>query len=356
MNGKNILVYGGTSHHSFDSRVLATVNQLTNLDLKFSHLWYHTWPDGEPGFRPEDHRQVAGKDIIVFACPINAKLKNELSDLITALKHQYEARSVIAVFSFMMYRRQDHEDIEHEITRLRWFIRDLRHWGTDRLVVCDPHSLQHTKKYCEEFGLSLHVSDPTKLFAIVVKDVVTALGGADSFKIYSPDFGSVRRAVSLARELGMDVVATPKRRINGRVLSVDNWDFLATLREVYGSDIDSVPFSCDLSDLKGKHVLMREDEIDTGSTAILTAWRLREIGATSIRLIATHPVCSPGWKIKFFPHAEAEPFDTIWLGNTRPRGREETEYEGSTGGRIEEVDIAPVIAGTLRQVITESQS
>jgi len=346
---ESFAVYGGTSNHGFDARVLNLAKAVTGLDLQFSHLWYHTWADGEPGFRLDNPELIKDRNVIIFACPITYKLEGELRDLVTAAKQQYHARLVIVILPFLRFRRQDHGDLNHEITRLRWFIRNLKHWGADKLIVCEPHSLEHTKKYCEEFELELFVSDPTQLFLDTVRPVVQTLGGVGKVRIYSPDFGSVGRAIALAKLLGVSVLATPKQRLNGRIALVSDQDFLTRVKDKYGPD---APVSCAVDDLRGLHLFMREDEIDTAGTAVQTAGALRQKGAASVRLIATHPVCSRGWKMRLFPFGEHQPFEAIWLGNTRPRGNDETAYEGSTGGRIEEVDIAPVIAKTLVEVIS----
>jgi len=343
---ERFLVFGGTAHHGFDAKVLNLTNVVTGLDLKFRHLWYQGWPDGEPGFRMEKPELIKDRHVVIFSCPITLKHTEELHDLITATKKQYAARSVIAVLPFIRFRRQDHAEFVHEITRLRWFLSDLKYWGADDLIACEPHSVENMERFCKEFGLKLHIANPTKLFAEAIRGPVQAMGGVDTVRMYSPDFGSVGRAIALARELGLTVVATPKQRLNGRISIVDNADFLAAIHQKYGPD---APVSCDVEELRGLNVIMCEDEIDTAGTAVTTAVNLRRIGAKSVRIVATHPVCSPGWKMRLFPFGEPPPFENIWLGDTRPRGNE-TEYEGSTG-RIDGVSMAPAVAATLVKIL-----
>lgn len=342
------VVYGGTGWHDLDAHVLALVNHLTHLRLTFSHSWHSVWPDGEPGFRLETPERVCGRHVLIFSCPVTGKLENELKDLITGSKHQYGARSVTVILSFLRFRRQDHPEFAHEITRLRWFIRDLKHWGADCLLVCEPHSVRHTKGYCDEFGLGLHVADPTRLFAEAIAPLVRASGGPEKARVYSPDFGSVGRALALAKLLGVSVIATAKKRVNMRVEVVTPEDFMKAVEEEYGPN---QPISCDLRDTCGRHLFMREDEIDSGGTSTTTARLLKEKSAAGVHFVATHPVCSRGWKIRLFPFGEEPPFQTVWIGNTRPRGDGETEYEGSTAGRVTKVDIAPAIAETLAKVL-----
>ena len=344
------VVYGGSENHGLDARVMDQVNEATNLGLGFNHIWHETFPDGEPGFLLEDHEQIQGGHAVIFSCPVTHQLESELRDLITGCKLQYHAKSVTVVLSFLRYGRQDRAEKVEEITRLRWFIHSLKGYGADRLVVCEPHSVENTVKHCREFNLDLHISDPTKCFAVALHDLIQNLGPRN-VKIYSPDFGSVGRGMHLAKEIGVSVVATPKRRINSDTVDTEVFEaepFLKRIRDAYGSDVS---VSCDMGDLRGKHVFMREDELSTGTTAVFTAGKLREIGAKSVRFAATHPVCTRGWKMKFFPVNGRPPFDDVWLGNTRPRGEGQTTYRGSTGGRVNTVDMAPAIAETLAQVL-----
>lgn len=348
MKDSSILVYGGTSYHEFDERVLNILNSITGRHLEFAHLWYHNWQDGEPGFRFENPENIAGKTILLFSCPINRKYESELKDMLTACKKQYHASWVILVMPFLRFRRQDHEELSEEITRLRWFVCDLKHYGADELVLCDEHSVEHTQKFCDEFGIVLHTCDPTKIYADTIRDLIIALGGPEKFKIYSPDGGSVGRAISLATALGISVVATPKRRLEGEIATVDSKEFVSWINEKY---FPKIPISCDIADVKGFHVIMREDELDTGGTAVMTCANLRQSGALSVRFVGTHPVCSPGWKMKLFPTRREHPFDSVYLGNTRPRGLNETKYEGSSSGRTKVISIEPVIAGKLAEIL-----
>ena len=349
----SFVVYGSTGNHGFDASVLRLVNEVTNLGLTFDHIWYETWPDGEPGFSLADHTRVEGRHAIIFSCPITYELESELKDLVTACKLQYNAKSVTVVMSYLRYRRQDHEDKFEEITRLRWFVHNLKVWGADRLVVCEPHSARNTQKYCDDFDLELHICDPTRLFADEMRQLVQTLG-AENVKMYSPDFGSVGRAIALAQATGTTVVATPKQRLYGDTVEVeqefDKEAFLERVCSEYGTD---VPVSCDVTDFSELHMFIREDELSTGTTAVLTAEMLRNAGAGSVRLMATHPVCTRGWKMKLFPRNGEAPFDGVWFGNTRPRGEDQTSYKGSTGGRIKTVDIAPAVAETLVNVLNQ---
>jgi len=346
LSSERFVVYGGTGYHHFDSRVLEHVNKATGLDLDFSHIKHSMWTDSEPGFRFARPEKIKDRHVIVFSCPITAKLYVQLQDIVVAAHHQYDAASVTVVMSFLRSRRMDHPEKTKEISRLQQFMLLLKFWGADRLVLCEPHNIANTQQFCDQAGLELFVGDPTRLFANAIMGLVQTLG-QENVVVYSPDFGSGGRAMNLARAIGAGVVASPKRRLNGRVEAfADDPTFLARFKATYGDDI---PVSCNMSDVADKHVLMREDEVASGSTANKTVGNLKAAGAKGVHLLATHPVCTWGWKNVLLPDEEGEapPFTSIWFGNTRPRGFGETEYEGSTGGEITTVDMSPIVAETL---------
>ncbi|MFA5318631.1 MAG: hypothetical protein WC323_04165, partial [Patescibacteria group bacterium] len=305
----------------------------------------------ESGFLLHDYEKIAGKDVLIFSCPVNDALENELEDIIMACKQQYNARSVTVIFSFMRYRRQDHIEIKSEVTRLRWFIFKLKQIGADRLVIVEPHSIKNTAEFCAECGMELHICDPTPAIADAVKNEVLGMGLENSV-IFSPDFGSVGRSINLAKSLGICVIASPKKRLFGDEVTVENnFDEIKFLQKIHAEYGYNAPVSCDIKGIKNKNIWIREDEISTGGTAIAIADKLRLNGAKSVNFIATHPVCTYGWKIKLFPPDGRRIFDSVWLGDTRPRGNGASAYQESTSGRINRVAIAPVLAKTLANML-----
>lgn len=349
--GNRFLVLGGAANHEFDARVLRIINQAFGLNLDFSFIWHNTFPDQEPGFSLEDYKDIPEKHVIMFSCPINDAFFLEMRDQIIACKQQYHAASITLVLSFLIFRRQDHDDKNDEITRLRWLMRDLKHWGVDHLIVCEPHNVQKTIQFANEFGLSLYIANPRRLFAKAVTPLIETLD-SENVIVYSPDFGSVGRSLEMANLLNVRVLASPKLRTESGIELVEDETFLARIQEVYGA---TVPISCDINESRGLHLFMQEDELATGRTSEGTAKRLRDQGAASVRLLVTHPVCTHGWKTTLFPRRRPQPFDGIWIGNTRPRGTNQTEYQGSTDRRIHKVHVEPAIAETLIKVLETIQ-
>ncbi len=346
-----IRVYGGTSNHDLDATILTLVKRRLNYpDLKFTRVIHNTWADGEPGFRLNEFESIAGKTVVIFTSVIDDKTELQIRDMVMACHLQYGAKRVIVVMSFLRYRRQDHDEYTHEINRLRMFIKNLKDGGVDHLILCEPHNVAKTMSYCQEFGLAVSIADPTELFVEEINPLLLSCG-MSNVVVFSPDFGSVGRGLTIAERLKVPLVALPKRRINGRLELVTDVSAFRAMIEAHFSL--KVPLSCNIDDVQGNHVVFREDEVASGATSAKQAWRLHDVGTRGIYLLATHPVCNDGWRDNLFPFGETAPFTSIYLGNTRRRGIGKTPYEGSTDGEVTVVDMAPVLADRLVQLLED---
>jgi phosphoribosylpyrophosphate synthetase len=347
------VVYGGDINHGFHASILEHLNRKTGLSISFKHIRFKYWADREPAFFLHGRDRILGNDVLIFSCPLDSEQREDLQDMVSACKKQFGARSVTVVMTFLPFRRQDRLEKEHEITRLRWFLENLKFWGTDNLILCEPHSITNTVKYCDDCGLRLFLIDPTQAFARSVIEMVLDFG-KESCLAYSPDLGSVLRASRLAKALGIGMVATKKDRLSGDAIKTcaeNDKDFEMCVREKLCDT--SVKFSCHISDVSGKNVFIREDEIETGGTSVETAWMARKAGARTVHFLVTHPVCTPGWIDKLIPYDKPRPFDSIFFGNSRPRGDGRSPYRESTGGEVQTVDLSPAFAEALVEVINE---
>jgi ribose-phosphate pyrophosphokinase len=86
--------------------------------------------------------------------------------------------------------------------------------------------------------------------------------------VVSPDLGNAKSASAFARRLGLPVAAGAKQRF----------------------DDDRVSITSIIGDVSGKDVLVLDDEVAKGSTIFELLARLRERGAASIRVAATHGI------------------------------------------------------------------
>jgi phosphoribosylpyrophosphate synthetase len=349
VNPDDLIFYSGTLNYELGERTLGIVSARLNRHLDFTDIYFNEWADDERGFELENPDKIAGKHIVIFVSVTDDEEELQMYDMVTACKYQYFCATVTVVMSFLRYRRQDHPDYTNEITRLRWFMKRMKDAGVDYLIVCDPHNVKNTSDFSNEFGLQLTIADPSHLFAAEVMPLILSYG-PENVIWYSPDYGSVERAIIMARLTKTRVLASDKKRIDGVVTSLGNTDgLLERIHKEFGTDIF---VTTDMTAVAGLHVFMREDELDSGATSSTTAVGLRRSGALSVRLIATHTVCSNSWKRRLLPRKSDRPFDHIYFGNTRPRGpRKKTVYQMRTGGLATTVDVSPALANSLISVI-----
>jgi ribose-phosphate pyrophosphokinase len=108
--------------------------------------------------------------------------------------------------------------------------------------------------------------DPSVIFLPYINN----LANVGNLIIASPDMGSTTRARTYAKALGIDMVICDKERRRANEIAA------MTL----------------IGDVSGKHVVMVDDIIDTGSTLAKAAQLMKDKGALSVRAFCTHPVLS----------------------------------------------------------------
>lgn len=334
-------VIGGTGNHDLDRHTIEVVNDLGFENLDFMNLNIDVFPDGEQDFRIDQFHDLRDKQLILMQSSYNDDLLIQFLQLAWAAKFQYGVRSITAVVSFLRYRRQDHPEIPEEINRNRWVAQMMAACGVDRIILCDVHS-EETIKNMEEVHIEVHNVSSAPAFAAKLRAYVeVARSQGQKFFVYSPDKGSIARAISLARELQVELIVTLKKRLHTGEAAID--DDPGKLEEL----IAQYHYPLELASrekVAGSIVVIKDDEINTGGTCRLTGWHVRDkLGAAQVICCLTHPVCAPGWKRKFFDN---NPFDNIFFGNTIPRN-----YEKSTGGAITTVHMSQVLGNELFRVM-----
>ncbi|MDD4610597.1 MAG: ribose-phosphate pyrophosphokinase-like domain-containing protein [Patescibacteria group bacterium] len=338
----NVMVFSGTGNHDLARDILAKFGELGSCRLQFSHLNMDTFPDGESDLRIPDWKDIRGKTVILFQSMPTSELADQFLALAWAIKHQYGASEIVAVVPFMLYRRQDHPENMDEIHRNLWLIQNMKANGVDKLILCDIHS-GVTLANCEKVGIQAWNVDPTPAYRqhLQMRQDVAMRGGRKLF-VYSPDRGSVGRAVTLAKELGVGVAVTLKKRLHSGEVMIDDEakKIIEELRATHNVEIILADQT-----LAGQSVVMREDELSTGGTAHKTGRMLmNDLRVHEVFFCATHAVCAPGWKRKLI---DRSPFAHIYLGDTIER-----PYAKATGGMVTPVSMAGVIAVTLFEVLS----
>ncbi|MBE6758552.1 MAG: ribose-phosphate pyrophosphokinase [Ruminococcaceae bacterium] len=259
-----------------------------HLGLELDKCEISKFSDGEISVNIAESVRGCDCFIIQSTCePVNDNLM-ELLILIDALRRS-SAERVTAVIPYFGYARQDRKAKSHDPISSRLVADMITVAGADRVLTMDIHAQQIQGFF--KIPMDHLVGAPTLAthFLDRIKN-----GSSDDFVCLSPDFGSVSRARHFAHQL-MDcpIAIVDKRRPRNNVSEVMNL----------------------IGDVKGKHVLILDDMIDTAGTLRNAAVAVTEAGALSVSAAATHGVLSGKAieNIENSPLSELVLLDTIEL-------------------------------------------
>ena len=223
----------------------------------------HHFPSGEVMVLP--CCSVRNKDVYVIqsTCPpVNENLM-ELLVFIDALKRS-SCRSITCVVPYFGYARQDRKSRPREPITCKLVADLMVTAGCDRVITFDIHALQ-------EQGFFDCQVDSLSCMPLLAHTIAKELKG--DFKdvcIVSPDHGGVVRARTVAERMNAPIAIIDKRR---------NSKYAPEAMNVIG-------------EVSGKRCYIVDDMIDTAGTAVMAAQALKNRGATSVTMVATHPVFS----------------------------------------------------------------
>jgi ribose-phosphate pyrophosphokinase len=137
--------------------------------------------------------------------------------------------------------------------------------------------------------------------------------------VVSPDLGNAKNAAALARLLQVPVAAGAKERIS---------DERVTISSIIG-------------DVRGRDVIVLDDEIARGTTVMELLDRLSEASARSVRIACTHGLFSDGALKRIAAHPLVR---EIVSTNTLPVA------EDAAGSDLEVISVAPALAEAIRRI------
>ncbi|MGF1666524.1 MAG: ribose-phosphate diphosphokinase [Acidimicrobiia bacterium] len=285
------------------------------LGVRLGDLQRSTFANGEIYARPTE--SVRGADCFVMQShcqPINDAIMEQLV-IIDAL-HRASARRITAVMPFYGYSRQDKKVLPREPITAR-LIGDLfMSAGADRLVSVDLHTGQLQGFISKPF-------DHLTALPIITDYLRSRIDGPTA--IVSPDAGGVKRAEKYARRLDGSVAFVYKRR---------------------DPDHHNVSEALDISgEVEGRHVVIVDDMIDTAGTVANAAEMIRDRGALSVRIAATHAILS-GPAVDRLKNA---PIEEVIVTNTLPVSEDACRLD-----KLQVLSIAPIVAEALQAIFMDS--
>lgn len=248
-----LVLISGSAHPEMAGKIAAHL-QLPLLDVELGRF-----SDGEINVKIREN--IRGTDVFIIQPTFPpAEHIMELLLLLDAVKRA-SCRRVTAVIPYFGYARQDRKDQPRVPIGARVMADLITTAGADRVLTID-----------------LHAPQIQGFFSIPVDHLYSApvllrhFDDADKsdMAVVAPDVGSMKMARSFAKRLGCPLSIIDKRRPEANKAEVMNF----------------------IGDVKGKHVVIFDDMIDTAGTITQAADVCLAEGALSVVTCATHPLFS----------------------------------------------------------------
>ena len=256
--GDNIKVFTGNSNPEFAK----TICKELGIDLGNSEV--KTFADGEVSVSLNETVRAADVFLIQSTCkPVNNHLM-ELLVMIDACRRASAGR-ITAVIPYFGYARQDRKAKSRDPISAKLVANMLTAAGADRVLTMDLHASQIQGFF--DIPVDNLAGNP------ICGDYYAKKFGSDceNMVVVSPDVGSVARARAFAQKLHMNLAIVDKRR-----------------QKANSSEVMNI-----IGDVKGKHVILLDDMVDTGGSLCHAAKALVEIGgALDVTACASHGVLS----------------------------------------------------------------
>jgi len=285
------------------------------LGIQLGKVERSTFANGEIYVRPVE--SVRGSDCFVIqshCVPINDNIMEQLIT-IDGLRRA-SARRITAVIPFLGYSRQDKKVLPREPITARLMADLFMTAGADRLVSVDLHTGQLQ-------GFISKPWDSLTALPIITDYLAGRIEGKTT--VLSPDAGGVKRAERYARHLGASVAFVYKRR-----------------DPTEHNESEALSMAGKVTD---RHVVIVDDMIDTAGTVCNAAEMVKDYGALSVRIAATHGIFSD----PALDRIKNAPIEEVIVTNTLPVSDDITSLD-----KVKVLSIAPILAETLQAIFMDS--
>ncbi|CTQ40728.1 ribose-phosphate pyrophosphokinase [Babesia microti strain RI] len=307
-DGKMLLLSG-------TSNVMLSEAIAQHFSLKLGEITIKTFNDGELNI--EIAEDIIGRNVFIIQStntPVNDNIM-QLLLLISTCK-AYGANSITAIIPYFGYSRQDRKMFTVSPVSASTVSNLIKSAGVNTVVTVDIHDLHIISFFAPEvFAINIDTQD------FVSKEFLSL--GLDNPVIVSPDAGGICRARAFADSLNKHGLPCSDMAIIIKYRTIAN----------HVSDMTLV------GDVKGRHVLIIDDIIDTAGTLVMAAQKLKDQGATKIICFATHGVFSS----PVIERIASSPLDAIYITDTI--------YNHVECEKIKTISIVPLIAQTIATIL-----
>ena len=295
-----IKLFSGTSSRYLAEKIAESYGQelgATEL-LNFS--------DGE--FQPRFKETVRGD--YVFIIQSTYQPSDNIMELLLMLEaaRKASAYKVVAVIPYFGFARQDRKDRPRVSIGAKLMADLLQATNIDRVITMDLHADQIQGFFNipvdHLYASAVHIPYLEKL-------------NLDNIVIASPDVGGSKKANAYASHLETELIICHKTRHQA-------------------NQIDNIKV---IGDPKDKNVILIDDMVDTAGTITKAADVIKEQGAKSIRVFATHPLLSE----PAIERIENSAIDEVVVTDTIP-------ITGKESSKITVLSVAGVFADVIQKV------
>ena len=249
------MVFSGTKSKYLAEKICSS------LGCPLGKLVITHFADGE--FSVSYEESIRGRDVFLVQSTFpNSDNLMELLLMIDAAKRA-SARNIIAVIPYFGWARQDRKDKPRVSIGAKLVADLLSAAGIDRLITMDLHADQIQ-------GFFDVPVDHLYASGVILPYLQSLNMSTEDLVIASPDVGGSKRASTYAKYLGCPLVLCNKTRARANV-------------------VESIQI---IGDVKGKHVVIVDDMVDTAGTITKAADVMKAAGALSVRACASHCVMS----------------------------------------------------------------
>ncbi|MDA8330981.1 MAG: ribose-phosphate pyrophosphokinase [Candidatus Dormibacteraeota bacterium] len=266
--------------------------------------------DGE--FDVRIGESVRGHDVFVIqpTCPPVNDNYMELFVILDALRRASAAR-INAVLPYYGYQRKEKKTRARDPISAKLMANFLQVAGAERMIVLDLHA----EAIQGFFDIPVDALTASKILASHVR----SRHGRQPIVVVSPDVGGTARARAIARLLESPLAIIDKRRPRDDDVEVLNV----------------------IGDVQDSTCVVVDDLISTASTLAGAAHALKEGGARSVDVLATHGVLSAGSLDRL-----TEAFvDEVVVTDTIP-----LSSDAARNDKVSQVSVAPLIAEAIVRI------
>ena len=302
---ENTLIFSLSANKDLANKVASA------LGMEVSEVSLRRFPSGEIIAEPIE--TVRDKDVYIIqsTCPpVNENLM-ELLIFVDSLKRS-SAREINVIIPYFGYARQDRKAQPRQPITSRLVADLLKVAGVDRVVIVDLHAPQIQ-------GFFSCLVDELTARPLLGHTIQKDLGVDTSNMVtVSPDHGGVNRARRIAEKLNTPLAIIDKRRTKSGSPEVMNI----------------------IGDVKDKDCYIIDDMIDTAGSAVAAAAALKQAGAKTVKIAATHAVLSD----PAFERLSHSDFDQILVTDSIPLPSKFNSLN------VKVVSLAPMLAAVIKRI------